>query len=723
LQRNLSSAAVVLVALFLNTTETMGAAAARRARDAGTAEPRFEAQAQVLAVEVPVTVIGRDGEPVRGLTAENFDIFDNGSKQVVSGFQVVDLATRSATPRGVGPTAQRLRASGRRHFLLLFDLSFAQPAAIFKARVAAREFAEHSLHPDDLAAVATVSLEEGVRLVVTFTPDRAQLARGIDTLGTRSAAEAALVGDPLRFVIAPPGTTTALVRTGDGASSREAAGQEFLQVIEREIDRTQKTFDRSRITAMTRTLADLARTLNSVQGRKHVVLFSEGFDARLLLGREVEAIPEQETEALDAAFGRLWQVDSDNRYGNTVLQNRLFQMLEEFRRADCVIQAVDIGGLRTSGDATGSLRRTGTEALFVMANETGGELFEDANDLKAQLDKLLARNSVTYILTFERSDLVANGAYHRLEVKGRVPAGARLRHRSGYYAPRPFQDLDPLEKDLLAAGGIASGMPREDLDLAVLAAPFRAGGGEAYVPVIIEIGGAGLLEGQSQQQLALEIYAYASDNEGRMRDFFTQSLQVDLSTGRETLRRAGLKYYGHLELQAGEHLLRVLVRNAETGRTGIASLEIRVPAALDAPVLLPPFFLEGPGRWLLVRERAAMGQSDVVYPFTVNGEPYVPAARPVLSGASSAKLCLVAYNLGPGEAALTASVHLPSGERVEGGKLALVERTATGIEGLDKYLAEFGPVGLKPGRYTLQISARGGEAGGRFMSSIPFDVI
>src|SRR5436305_3158195 len=115
-------------------------------------------------------------------------------------------------------------------------------------------------------------------------------------------------------------------------------------------------------------------------------------------------------------------------------------MLERFRRADCVIQAVDIGGLRAGADLSGTIRNSGQDSLFYMANETGGELFKDANNLRSQLDRVLNRTSVTYLLTFQRSDLKSDGAYHRLRVKARLPAGARLAYRSGYYAPRPFKD-------------------------------------------------------------------------------------------------------------------------------------------------------------------------------------------------------------------------------------------------------------------------------------------
>ena len=76
--------------------------------------------------------------------------------------------------------------------------------------------------------------------------------------------------------------------------------------------------------------------------------------------------------------GHQERVDFDNRYGNTELQQAVNDMLERFRRADCVIQAVDIGGLRAGADISESTHTTGQDSLFYMANETGGELFKES---------------------------------------------------------------------------------------------------------------------------------------------------------------------------------------------------------------------------------------------------------------------------------------------------------------------------------------------------------
>ncbi len=683
---------------------------------------------------MPVNVVDKNGDPVRGLTAADFEVFDGNDRQPISSFEMVDLKTLDTTGSpeadAGGPRADTLRSGARRHFLFLFDLSFSTPTSILRARLAARDFVLSSLHPTDLAAVATYSIETGPKLVVTFTPDRAQLARAIDTLGFRRHQDARRT-DPLRFMIDPPSNSATGV-FGQGEVSDIKAQQdqmvlEYLQSVAFAAERIERSIEMGRISAYSRSLGDVAKALNTVKGRKHVVFFSEGFDSRLLVGRDTTD-EDSETDNARLLGGQSWMVDTDNRYGNTGLQGDLNRMIDEFRRADCVIQAVDIGGLRAANDQRA--RPSGEEALFYMAHGTGGELFKDANNLRQPLERVLDRTSVTYLLTFERSDLKTDGAYHRLKVKAKLPPGARLSHRTGYYAPRPFKDLDPLEKNLLASDGIASAAPRRDIDLNVLAAPFRASEALSYVPVILEIGGKSLLEGHTEKKMNVEIYSYVSDAEGQMRDFFNQGVTVDLAKqkGRQSMEQGGIKYYGHFELPPGSYQVRVLVRNAETGRTGVQTAKVEVPAYAQAePVLLPPFFMEDRQKWVLVREPEGGGQAQsVVYPFTVDGEPYVPSARPVLDKERPARLCLVAYNLGKGDLAVRGEVLAADGKASlagAAGRLSKVERKPTGIQGLDKMVATFDPSGLIAGHYVLQVTMTDPATGHKEASSLPFLVL
>jgi VWFA-related protein len=703
------------------------AAAAQREKPSGSAPgDAFEDSTSVVEVQVPVNIVGRDGHPIRGLSAGDFQLLDNGIEQEIVAFQVVDLELLEPDPLRPNLVEEAIPAAARRHFLFLFDLSFSRPANVLRARQAAQRFVVESMHPTDLAAVATHSIERGPELIVTFTPDRAQLARAIDTLGAPQLLKRA-AQDPLRFVIDTVDADGGFLAS-DTQASRPIGELEsistYLSIIGGQMAKMEKSFYRGQISSWTGSMSAMAKVFSTVEGRKHVVYFTEGFDGRLVLGRQPDKNdPEAERDYINTQFGNFGLVDLDDTFGNTQLQSEIMLMLEEFRRADCVLQVVDISGIRADLPAENRQRRVNADVLFLIANETGGRLYEDDNDFLHQLGAVLERSDVTYVLTFRPRQISFDGSHHQLRVRANVPRGVRLSHRTGYYEPRPFEDLHQLEKNLLASDLIAAAAPKSDVRVHVLAAPFRATEELAYVPVIIEVPGADLLVGHDADSMPVEFYAYVTDERGEMKDFFTQLVTLDLRGRHDLLERTGVKYYGHLDLRPGSYLVRVLARNARTGRTGVETIKVEVPPYLEAaPQLLPPFFVEEPGSWFLVREPASEYTKSRVYPFTVNGDPYVPSAMPAIPSDRLAELCLVAYNLGRGELALDGQVMLADGTPIEGGKLDLLERTITGIDGLDKLTATFLPSGLEVGDYLLRISITDPATQSMSSSAIAFRV-
>ncbi|MXW01307.1 MAG: VWA domain-containing protein [Holophagales bacterium] len=711
----------------------VGAAVAQAQTPGPDELEQFEGREFVFEVQVPVNVIARDGAAVRGLAAEDFQILDEGEAQTLTGFRVIDLAQIIPDERRVIETDYGVPPAARRHFLFLFDLSYSAPTSIAKAQLAAKKFVLENLHPTDLASVGIHSVESGPQLLITFTPDRAQLARAITTLGNPRLLRLA-TEDPLGFLIDVPGPATDLTSALDvggvnsGITEMERSMSSYLQVIGREMAKSERNYARGQISRWADTLHEMARILSTVEGRKHLVLFSEGFDGRLLFGRGPDSSDEEfrrETDLIER--GQIAQVDTDQRFGNTQLQTQVHQMLSEFNRANTVIHTVDISGLRADSLEENRIRSVGRDALFYLANQTGGQAHEDANDFGAELREVLESSTVTYLLSFQPSDPGDAGDHHRLRVRARAPRGAQLSHRMGYYTPRPYGDLHPMEKRLLASDLIAAAAERDDLMMNVLAAPFRAGPNQAYVPVIVEIDGGSLLENHESPRLPVEIYAYITDDKSEMRDFFSRVVTLDLTGRQDTFVNTGLKYYGSLDLEPGEYLLRVLARNALTGATGVETVALHVPTFESGePTLLPPFFHEEPGAWFLVREQPAdQYAKTTVYPFTVNGKPYVPSAVPLLAegGGGEAEICLVGYNLGAGDLSLRSTVLDADGERMEGGALSLRERTVTGIPGLDKLVAAFDPVDLPAGDYTLRVTVTDPATQARPFNSIPLRVL
>ena len=669
--------------------------------------------ASVVAVEVPVVVL-EDGKPVRGLTRDDFILEDGRTPEPLTGFEMLDLQS----PRSRETPVALVPAAARRHFLLLFDLTFSEPTSVVKAREAAQRLLDGALHPTDLVAVATYSLAEGPRLVLGFTSDPRQVRAAIDSLGFSQLVDRH--PDPLGLLLTE---LEQQVREPGGQS-----GKDFLESIrdtalkENASGRDQQ---KNRIAAFTRAAADLAKLMGSVEGRKHVVFLSEGFDSSLLLGT-VSDVRITETDR-DAASGAVWKVDSNERFGFTKSTSDLVRMLEEFRRADCAIQAVDIGGLRAGpGERPGGDEGPkGQDGLFIMADGTGGELYRNFNDLSQAMASLLERTSVTYVLTFQPADLALDGRYHRLRVRLKDERGGRrVLHRPGYYAPLPYGKQGGLERQLAGAALMLGGERGGSLPVAVLAAPYRVAGQKAYVPVLVEIDGAALAGAGGRGNLQAELLAYAFDRKGEIRDHFAQALGLDLGKVGPSLRQGGLKYYGHLDLDPGEYVVRVLVRQAE-GSYGLAVAAVSVPGPdAGATLLLPPLFPDppAPNRWLVVREAEARQKlRQVPYPFLLGEQPFIPAARPALAAGGESRLSLAGWGLGSGPLTAEAQLYGADGAPRPGSELRLQGR-ASAAAGCDQVPATFRPGDVAAGPYTLVVTLTDPTSGRRQSSSIPVTV-
>lgn len=685
-----------------------------------SAEKReFAEQLETVLVEVPVHVLGKGGEPIRGLTAEDFEVYDEGDRQQLVGFEAIDLE-RLGAARGEEPVP----ISARRHFLFLFDLSFSDPVGVTKARRAAQEILRNELHSSDLVGVATYDLLGGPRLVLGFTPDRRQAEMAIETLGMLQRPER--FTDPLGLMVGDP---TSSLREGptdvSGADATETgsrAGPDIQSLIAAQIEDTARQMAKStrqerigQVEAYVKGLQGLGSVLDSVQGRKHVVLLSEGVDTSLMLGTEDRATVEAMAAA--SADGEYWKIDSQERYGSTAAVNVLENSLETLRRSDVVIQAVDIGGLEA-----GKGRDQTQDSLLTFAKDTGGQFFANTNDLARDLEEMLDRTSVTYVLAFQPEDLELDGSYHRLKVElidG--PKGARIVHRPGYYAPKPYGEQTPMERRLRAAEKIVEGREVGALDAAVLAAPFPGDAERSWVPVLIEIPGRQLLAGSDVKLKALpvEVYVYALDREGRIRDLYTKSVGLELAKVEQALRESGLKLFGSLDLEPGSYTVRALVREGVTGRTVTRTAELAVPARGSSEMqLLPPFFPEERGKWLLVQDVAEARERGIAYPFMVDGGPFVPAARPEMAAGAKVPVALMGYNLEGEPIEISSTLLGEDGERIAPVEIALVSSAENSTP--TSLGAELAIEGVESGRYTLVIELRQGDR--ETTSSIPVSI-
>ncbi|HEV7427934.1 MAG TPA: VWA domain-containing protein [Thermoanaerobaculia bacterium] len=642
-------------------------------------------------VEVPVTVIDRAGNPVRGLTAANFELFDQGTKRAVGNFEAIDFeseAMRSASP---------LNPSARRNFILLFDLSFSSPVGRNKAQDAARNFIAKGMGRRDLAAVATIDVDRGFRMVTALTTDRNLLGSAIANPRTFVSS------DPLRIA----GTDVLQLAPTDNVSRADVnAVDDFAADIARGEKKLNDQYNRTRIERQLRLLSDLGRTLRVLPGRKQVILFSEGFDPRLVRGRDARASADEQDDTSQTVSGNVWRVDTDARYGSSMTMTILDEMSRTLRGSDVVLHAVDIQGVRVQNDENGS-RINSNDALHLLSRPTGGEVFKNSNDVNADLEKMLRAQNVVYVLGF-RAPASNDGKFHELKVRVTGVPGARVFHRAGYY-DSGAQTV--LERSLSNAEIVLNDIVQSDISVASLAAPFPAKNGTARVPMVVDIGAAGLLRDAKANDVIAEVYVYAFDDQGVVRDRSYQRMTIDST---KMAGRTGIKYFPTLTLPPGKYALKTLVRVAGTERKGYVRTDIEVPSTNDV-ALLPPMFVDDPAAWIVVR---GTSHDDAPYPFHINGEPFLPSASAGVSNGRSRRVALFVFNVEPDELSFdTAAVDVLGPHT---GAPVIVQR----LQGVDamKLLLDYSPSDLTTGPASFDITVHKKGSSDARKASVPLVV-
>ncbi len=595
-------------------------------------------------VEVPVTVVDRSGNAVRGLTKANFEIIDEGTKRPISGFEAVDFAAarEAELPFSSGITLPSVSPAARRNFLLVFDMSYSSPNAMTRAKEAARKFVSQMTSAQDLVGVATVDVGYGFRVLSSFTTDRAIIDAAIaDPKNFRALDPLQLAGGRLQKEIEDSLYDDTLAKSGGGSGGQKETNALLVEQL-----KADDAYNREKVDREVNLLAGLARTLSSVRGQKHLVLLSEGFDARLVQGREASLDQETVQENVAVERGHLWLVDNDQRYGSPASMSLVERMAEVTKRSGVVIDTIDIAGIRTNVDPregyrTGSLKKS-NEGLHLLSGVTGGTVFKNSNDLAGDFQRVLKAEQVVYVLAFQ-APASKPGKFHDINVRLLDVPGAKVMARAGYYEAG---GEGTEERTLSDAEIIMNDIPEDALHVASLAVPFPTADVNDQVPVILEINGSdvALVSGNTA---TVEIFTYAFDGDGKVRDSLYQRAALNLDKVGATLRSTGVKYYATLSLPPGKYAVKSLVRVAETNRKGYARSDVVVPEKGRIAVSQPLFQDQGVS-WVMVKG-ASHDRSHAGYPFTLNGASFVPSAAVHVKSGEPERFVVFVQNARPDE--------------------------------------------------------------------------
>jgi VWFA-related protein len=560
-------------------------------------------------VEVPVTVVDRAGNPVRGLQGKDFEVLDQGKARAIRSFDVVDFASPESVT-AISP----LNPVARRNFLLLFDLTYSSPETMTRAQAAAGNFLKTMVGPRDLVGVATIDIMHGFRLLSAFTTDRRLIVAAIEDPRSFHGF------DPLQIAAVSPIDSITDLPDPTGAENKLGVTEDLKDML-RGASRSQDENNRANIDRQVSLLTGMTTALRAVSGQKHVVFLSEGFDPRLMQGREASGGQSDKAfEKASVESGQIWNVDNDNRYGSSKSISMLTMLTDAAKRSDVILDAVDIHGLRSNLDPRKGVSPQSNEGLHLLADSTGGRVFQNSNDLSSDFGRILKSQEVVYILGFQ-APVQQPGKFHALNVRVTNVPGARVSARTGYYEPG---GENRIERSLTNAEVVLNDIPQEAIHVAALAAAFPTTGPKAQVPVILEVNGPDLIAaGTGSQSSTLGIFIYAFEETGVVDDSIYQRATLDLTKLGGSLKN-GVKYYATLSLPPGHYAIKSLVTLGETGKRGFARNDVVVPNGNDFAVSQPLFF-EEPGHWLMLKG-GSHDRTNAAYPFAVAGKPFIPSA-------------------------------------------------------------------------------------------------
>lgn len=367
-------------------------------------KPVLKANTRLVVVDVVAT--DRQGQPISGLTAQDFAIFEEGRPQKISSFSFqqpgprVTQVTLHLPPNVVSNVPQHKASVLNVVLLDTLNGDFAGNAAAQSALI---EYLETAQLAQPLAIFA---MQDKLMLLHDFTTDSQALKAAVEKYR-------------------PPAHTQNSEDTVSRASSFGSKGDYHT-----DDQRTESTLNQ---------LHTLARTLGGYPGRKNVIWLSESIPLVLFpetaaqSGMNIASIGVQPGQGkgspqivrVPTTFNAVRSASPTRDFGGLVQK-----VADAMMNAQVAIYPVDSTGLGKD-DHLGS-----QHTMNDLASATGGQAFYNRNDLEVSLRTSLNDGSTYYTLTYYPDNKDWNGKFRNIAIKT-ANAGVTLRYRQGYYALDP----------------------------------------------------------------------------------------------------------------------------------------------------------------------------------------------------------------------------------------------------------------------------------------------
>src|SRR5262245_3717338 len=493
-----------------------------------------------LAVQT-VSVKDKGGNPIEGLTIDDFVLTEDGVPQTISLFQF-EKPDDAAPPKPLPPFAPqpatvatqenriaRLppsdnRYQDRRLLVLYFDMPTMGDADRFRALEAAERFIATEMKGPDLVAIMTYA-DAVVRVRHDFTDNREAL-RGI----LSALANGEDLNDP----------------NFDFGQS----GGEF------------NIFNTDRQLAALETAVNMLDVLNE---KKALVYFASGLNLR---GADNQAQLRATLNAARRASVAFYPVDARGLVA-------MPPMGDASRPSPGGI------GMYTGATAMASMRgfQRSQDALFTLAADTGGKALLDYNDLAVGIVTAQRAMSSYYIIGYYPTNTAKDGRLRRVKITLKNRSG-ELAYREAYYADKTFDKFTAADKERQLEEALMLGDPITELTIAMELNYFQLNSAEYFVPLAVKIPGDELVLAQKAgaDRTLIDVIGEIRNEYGTIISNIRDKVEIRLK-GETASRLASspVHYDAGFTVLPGNYVIKFLARNAETGRIGTYQAEFTVP--------------------------------------------------------------------------------------------------------------------------------------------------
>lgn len=542
----------------------------------------FVERVEVSVVNIEAFVYGPEGQPVVGLTKDDFEVFEDGQRVELTNFFAVAREDRilKGLERGELPAAAmsspslRLLPTDQQLSLVVYiDHYNLRPASRRRVLEALEGFLEDRIRQGD--NVMLVGGYRGVEVVEPFTRDWQPIVAGLR--GMQKASTYRQTDDTMLR------QTFISMRMADDPRTAHDFVRRYVQRARSDLRRSASA------------IRDVVRSLAGLPGRKGFVYVSEGLPQRpgeelyqeLLnlfgapalraagpgptLDPTIEAISEDESALFNEIVREanahevtFYTVDATGPGGSALLS------------AESPAQVSSAAG-RTAFDI---LRQNNfQQPLVEMAAGTGGASLLNTFNFDKVLDELATDFDSFYSLGY-RPLQGGDGDFHQIEVRVK-DRSLKVRHRSGYVDKRPEEKVaDRTISSLL--WDLETNPHEMTIDFG---RPEKQGRKKVQLPVVVRlpIREITLVRNGKREQGRLQFFVAVKDEEGGISDLHQSTYPVDIP--RKLIAEARDKELGYsvvLLVRPGLAKVAVGVWDELSGTESFVHKQVRVESRGDS---------------------------------------------------------------------------------------------------------------------------------------------